>query len=138
MNKELTNIEVSQSATGCKYYKVWFGSQYFLMTPWHYKAANLTKLLNKIPSLTVGNVYDIKWRDARYKTKRITLLTQINEVEQEEFEWLSEEIDNKPSLEAVETPKTNFVKQVEQRHYQQSNDPHNVFDEQWDSDEIPF
>lgn len=91
MIKELTNIEVAKSTNNQTYVKLWFNNQYFLVTPWHYKSAGLHKILESSLSCVVGEQYDIKWRDAKFKGRKITLLTKLEMVETKEFEWIGEE-----------------------------------------------
>lgn len=90
MKKELTNIEILKTTSNIEYYKVHFGSQWFMVTPWHYHKASLMKLFDVIKLSKVGDEYDIKWRVATINNKSVTLLTHYAKCEVE-FRWESEE-----------------------------------------------
>lgn len=93
MIKELTKFEEHKTKSDVVYYKLYFGNQWFLVTPWHYNVAKLNDNFNFISGINtscVGKQYDIAWRSASINGSSVTFLTKIEEVKIE-FEWLEEE-----------------------------------------------
>lgn len=96
MIKQLTKFEKLYTKTNVEYYKLYFGNQWFLVTPWHYSVAKLNDNFNLIASMSadcVGSEYDITWRTASINGSSVTFLTKI-EKKEVEFTWISEEQGN--------------------------------------------
>lgn len=142
MQKLLTKLDVLNTKTGVEYYKLTFGKQFFMMMPWDYEKAGLMELYNKLPTLEEGVEYDIKWREAKFKGVKKTLLTQLQTVEPE-FEWFGEEMGNEPENDSSDTP-SEFVESSPQGFNTQGNTmyqveaetPPSLFDDEFE--DIPF
>lgn len=100
MQKELTKFETLTTKTNVTYYKVHFGSQWFMVTPWHYSKAKLMPQYELISKCVEGKSYDIKWRVATIGSNKVTFLTQCTLCEEEEFSWDGEEQGGEDSSQA--------------------------------------
>ena len=90
MIKEITKVEALTTKTDVTYYKVYFGNQWFMVTPWHYSKAKLMDVFDLVKLCKVGEQYDIKWRVANVGNNKVTFLTSfIKSVE--EFSWDGDE-----------------------------------------------
>lgn len=62
-------------------------NQYFQLAPWNYKAAKLDTVMIEAKRATVNNYYEISFRDATIKGRKVTLLTKFSECTTEEVVW---------------------------------------------------
>ena len=134
MIKQLTSIEVLQTKTKVTYYKVYFDTQWFMVTPWHYNKASLMPIFELISKSEINNSYDIKWRVATIGSNKVTLLTQYCAQVTEEFSWdgeeqgaeLKQEFSNKASNHIASIPTPVIPAYIEE------------FESDWDDGKVPF
>ena len=128
MKKQLTKFETLTTSTNVTYYKVHFGNQWFMVTPWHYAKAKLMPMFDVIAKAKEGNEYEFKWRVGTVSTNKVTFLTQFTLCE-EEFSWDGEE-------QGFETPVVPTPQTPKQPTYREEQLPLFPFDD--DDDSVPF
>lgn len=80
--------------------------QYFQLAPWNYKAAGLDGVMINAERAVVNGKYDITFKSATIKGRKVTLLTKFSKASNvEEFSWDDEEAPVEQPKVVVEEPK---------------------------------